>query len=86
MYQVNDSGETVYDKNGQPVPAYYKVPMLSYQKQPEVETAGQEAILKKLEIMKDYFKKAWDIDLDKLRDVVTNKVATINTLDLKNLK
>lgn len=36
--------------------------------------------------MKDYFKKAWDIDLDKLRDVVTNKVATINTLDLKNLK
>ena len=54
--------------------------------QPEVDKSGQEAILKKLEIMKDYFKKAWDIDLDKLRDVVTNKVATINTLDLKNLK
>ena len=86
VYQVNDAGETVYDKNGQPVPAYYKVPLLSYQKQPEVDKSGQEAILKKLEIMKDYFKKAWDIDLDKLRDVVTNKVATINTLDLKNLK
>ncbi len=86
VYQVNDAGETVYDKNGQPVPAYYKVPLLSYQKQPEVDKSGQEAILKKLEIIKDYFKKAWDIDLDKLRDVVTNKVATINTLDLKNLK
>ncbi|WP_281642791.1 zinc-binding metallopeptidase [Hoylesella loescheii] len=86
VYQVNDAGETVYDKNGQPVPAYYKVPMLSYQKQLEADASGQEAILKKLDIMKKYFMEAWNIDLDKLRDVVTQKVSTINTLDLKNLK
>lgn len=86
VYQVNDAGETVYDKNGQPVPAYYKVPMLSYQKQLEADASGQEAILRKLDIMKKYFMEAWNIDLDKLRDVVTQKVSTINTLDLKNLK
>jgi len=86
VYQVNDAGETVYDKNGQPVPAFYKVPMLSYQKQLEADASGQEAILRKLDIMKKYFMEAWNIDLDKLRDVVTQKVSTINTLDLKNLK
>ena len=86
VYQVNDAGETVYYKNGQPVPAYYKVPMLSYQKQLYADASGQEAILRKLDIMKKYFMEAWNIDLDKLRDVVTQKVSTINTLDLKNLK
>lgn len=86
VYQKNETGGTVYDQAGNPVPAYYKVPVLSYRKQPEADTAGREAILKKLEIMKKYFVEAWNIDLDKLREVVTRRVSEINTLDLKNLK
>jgi len=86
VYQKNETGGTVYDQAGNPVPAYYKVPVLTYRKQPEADTAGREAILKKLEIMKKYFVEAWNIDLDKLREVVTRRVSEINTLDLKNLK
>ena len=86
VYQKNENGDTVYDKDGNPVPAYFKVPMLSYLRQPEVDTSGRDAIATKLDIMKKYFLEAWGINLDQLRAVVTRRVSTINTLDLKNLK
>lgn len=50
------------------------------------DTSGRDAILTKLNIMKAYFKNSWNIDMDKLREVVLRRSKEISTLDLKTLK
>lgn len=86
VYQHTADGDTVYDKNGNPVPEYFKIPQFEYLKQPEVDTFGRDAILKKLDIMKSYFQDSWGIDLDKLRSVVLRRSKEASTLDLKTFK
>jgi len=68
------------------MPVYYRVPQFEYRKQVSYDTAGRDAIETKLAIMKEYFKNSWNIDMDKLRDVVLRRANDIKTLDLKNLK
>lgn len=86
VYQRTADGEIVYDKDGNPQPEYFRVPQFEYLKQPEVDTFGRDAILKKLAIMKSYFQESWGIDLDKLRSVVLRRSKEASTLDLKTLK
>ena len=43
---------------------------------------GKAKINQKLDIVKDYLKTSWDIDIDKLRDIVQRRSGEIDTLDL----
>lgn len=85
-YMTDAQGNPVYDKDGKPIPLYHKVPKFQYRRKPVYDTSGRDAIEQKLEIMKAYFKNSWNIDMDKLRDVVLRRANEIKTLDLKNLK
>lgn len=86
VYQVDEDGNTVFDKDGKPVPEYFKVPVFKYERAPQVDTSGLDAILKKLDILRSYFINTWGIDIDKLRDIVTRRASEIHQLDLKTLK
>ena len=85
VYQKTQEGNIIYDKSGNPVPEYFKVPMFEYKKSPEATTTGRDAILSKLEIVKNYFKDSWKINLDTLRTAVLRRSTEASTLDLKNL-
>lgn len=85
-YMTDAQGNPVYDKDGNPVPMYHKVPKFQYRRQPVYDTTGRDAIEQKLQIMKEYFKNSWNIDMDKLRTVVLRRANEIKTLDLKTLK
>ena len=47
--------------------------------------SGKQAILDKLEIIREYLKGSWQIDIDELRKVVTRRSAEVATLDLTTL-
>ncbi|MDR1881951.1 MAG: putative zinc-binding metallopeptidase [Prevotella sp.] len=46
---------------------------------------GRSVIEKKFEILKDYLSKAWNIDIEDLRDVIQRRSQEIFLLDLQNL-
>lgn len=46
---------------------------------------GTKAILAKFNIVKDYLKVSWEVDIDELRKVVLRRSAEVKDLDLKNL-
>lgn len=46
---------------------------------------GKATILAKFDIVKDYFKGSWNIDIDQLRKIVLRRSSEIGTLDLKNI-
>lgn len=48
-------------------------------------TSGRDAILSKLNILRDYFSNTWNLDIDKLRDVIVRRSLEVKTLDLKTL-
>ena len=48
--------------------------------------SGPDAIEKKLEYVKNYMATSWNLDLDKLRQIVLRRSGEVKTLDLKNLK
>ena len=50
------------------------------------DTSGRDAILKKLEILRVYFKESWGVDIDKLRTIVLRRSQEAAKLDLKTLK
>ena len=50
------------------------------------DTSGRDAILKKLEILRVYFKERWGVDIDKLRTIVLRRSQEAAKLDLKTLK
>ena len=49
------------------------------------DESGKQAILDKLEIIREYLKGSWQIDIDELRKVVTRRSAEVATLDLTTL-
>ena len=54
-----------------------------------IEAAGEEGtpiLNQKLDLMKEYFKNSWNIDLDNMRDIVTRRSAESVSLDLRTLK
>jgi substrate import-associated zinc metallohydrolase lipoprotein len=46
---------------------------------------GRTAIETKLEIVRDWLKTSWEIDLDKLREIVQRRSANVPLLDLQTL-
>lgn len=46
---------------------------------------GAEFIIKKLEILKDYLRDSWNLNLEQLRDIVQRRTGELSTLDLDNL-
>lgn len=56
-------------------------------REPELDTSGLEAILKKLDIMKNYYRDSWGLDMDKLREIVLRRSKeAVTKLDLRSLK
>ena len=54
-----------------------------------LDEAGEEGtaiINQKLDLMKDYFKNSWNLDMDELRDIVLRRSAESVQLDLRTLK
>lgn len=49
------------------------------------DTSGRDAILQKFNILKDYFAVTWNLDIEKLRDVIVRRSQEVKTLDLKTL-
>lgn len=49
-------------------------------------TTGAATILSKFAIVKDYLKSSWQIDIDKLREIVLRRTAEIPTLKLETFK
>lgn len=47
--------------------------------------SGKEKILAKLEIVRDYMKGSWQIDIDKLRDIFLRRATEVHSLDLRTL-
>ena len=72
--KLDENEDTIftYDKNGNKYPVY--------------DYSGYEAIIKKLNIVKDYFQKQWGIDIDKLRTIVLRRSQEVKDLDLHTLK
>lgn len=87
VYQTNNEGEIVYDKDGNPVPEYYRIPVFALKKHKvaKVNTEGRDAILQKLEMVKSYFSDQWGIDLEEIRKVVTRRSKEIVDLDVKTI-
>lgn len=50
------------------------------------DTSGRDAIIAKFNIVKNYFKISWNIDITELRDVILKRFGEVKTLDLRNLK
>ena len=46
---------------------------------------GRAAIETKLDIVRDWLKTAWEIDLDALREIVQRRSANVKLLDLQTL-
>ena len=54
-----------------------------------IDAAGDEGakiINQKLELMKKYFRENWQLDMDKMRDIVVRRSGESTTLDLRTLK
>lgn len=50
------------------------------------DTRGRDLILEKLAIVREYFRESWNINIDTLRQEVTDRSAEAQTLDLRHLK
>ena len=46
---------------------------------------GKSKISAKLDMVRDWLKTAWDIDLDQLRTIVQRRSANVTMLDLQSL-
>ncbi|MBP3826999.1 MAG: putative zinc-binding metallopeptidase [Prevotella sp.] len=51
-----------------------------------VSIEGYEKILQKLDIIKDYMRDSWGVNLDDLRQEVLRRTANVHNLDLRTLK
>ncbi len=50
------------------------------------DASGYNAIMEKFDILKEYFANTWNMDIDKLRDVIVRRSAEVKTLNLRTLK
>ena len=71
--KLDENEDTIftYDKNGTKYPVY--------------DYSGYDAIVKKLNIIRDYLQKQWGIDIDKLRTIVLRRSQEVKDLDLHTL-
>lgn len=87
IFQTTDEGDIVYDKDGNPVPEYWKYPVPEYEKQIMYDYSGYDKILQKLAMVKDYLKGSWGIDLEQLHQIVQRRQQEVaeGKLDLQSL-
>lgn len=87
IFQITDEGDIVYDKDGNPVPEYWKYPVPEYEKQIMYDYSGYDKILQKLAMVKDYLKGSWGIDLEQLHQIVQRRQQEVaeGKLDLQSL-
>lgn len=87
IYQTTDEGEIVYDKDGNPVPEYWKVPVPEYEKEVMKDYSGYDKLQQKLAMVKEYLDYFWKIDLDELHRIVQERQAKVaaGELDLESL-
>ena len=50
------------------------------------DASGYNVIMEKFDILKEYFANTWNMDIDKLRDVIVRRSAEVKTLNLRTLK
>jgi substrate import-associated zinc metallohydrolase lipoprotein len=90
--KLDDFGNPVYDVDFETGQVYYvyeyeKVPMIEYQRAYLKDYSGYNKLEQKLAMVKDYLKANWNIDLDKLHQIVQRRQAAVaaGELDLKSL-
>ena len=71
---TDHKGNTVYDADGNPIP--------EYEQEPATNSEYRDVLLAKLKLVREYFANSWNIDIDKLRDVVLRRSQEIYTLNL----
>jgi hypothetical protein len=97
VYKLDGNGErikrSVLDENGNelyvlnPKTNQYE-PAFEYveEMEPVYDETGTNVLLTKLDMIKEYFRTSWNIELDSLREVVLRRSAESMTLDLRTLK
>lgn len=83
-YLKDDEGKDMYVLNPQ-TGAYERAFEYETEMEPVYDETGTEIILKKLNIVKEYFKTSWNLDIDKLRTVILRRSSEVSTLDLRKL-
>ena len=69
----------------EPTAAEIKAASIAKVESTDIDRSGRGYIETKLDIVRDWLKASWDIDLDKLRDIVQRRSANVKMLDLQTL-
>lgn len=82
------NGDTVYNKDGEKIVQYYKLPMFKYEYVQMTDASAKNTILEKLEAVRTYFKEQWGIDIEVLRKKIQERTSSesLKSLNLKSLK
>jgi len=69
----------------EPTEAEIKAAGIAKVESTDIDRSGRGYIVTKLDIVRDWLKASWDIDLDALRDIVQRRSANVKMLDLQTL-
>lgn len=69
----------------EPTAAEIKAASIAKVESTDIDRSGRGYIVTKLDIVRDWLKASWDIDLDALRDIVQRRSANVKMLDLQTL-
>lgn len=69
----------------EPTAAEIKAASIAKVESTDIDRSGRGYIVTKLDIVRDWLKASWDIDLDKLREIVQRRSANVKMLDLQTL-
>ena len=69
----------------QPEEAQLKADGIATVTSTDIDRSGRGYIETKLDIVRDWLKTAWEIDLDKLREIVQRRSDNVTMLDLQTL-
>ncbi len=69
----------------EPTAAEIKAASIAKVESTDIDRSGRGYLETKLDIVRDWLKASWDIDLDALRDIVQRRSANVKMLDLQTL-
>lgn len=69
----------------EPTAAEIKAASIAKVESTDIDRSGRGYLETKLDIVRDWLKASWDIDLDKLREIVQRRSANVKMLDLQTL-
>ena len=81
-------GDTIYNAEGKTIQKYFRMPVFKYKYVQMTDDMARNNILKKLDIVRAYFKEQWNVDIDKLRNKIQEKTSkeSLKSLNLKTVK